>query len=836
MDEKTPPSATESNLDTVKQKLDSLAEKAKQHDFKGDARKAAEGVKDLRDSLKKHDFKTELKDAFAEARKSPASLWKKPETPRPGKELAVVGFAAAVGSFLITAVTSSSFLGLLSLLLGLGALLFSLLGLKTEGRKLAVGGTVVGLLVVFCSLGQMFGSSDRGEEDVEDVTSKVAATNVVSKKAKPAQTGNRGEYEEYMGEAASSIEEIIALSKDAKQIKGLEFCGFYTGMSYTNACLLASHYGMGDEDVWIRFNPKSGEVHQLGFSPRALGLMMNLSIDYDVAQLAIMGYLGITEWTIDAGEDVGGCYTSPERVSVELHKLEWSLGKRLALTITDEPRKQEYDKIASAFYNNKLIAEKIPELKKAGIRTQIMRLPGGVQLMLSFFGKSIVSDDQWDANKHPSIASFELTEAQWYAITGRKVPKPNGPTYPVTFVENGSGSTSDSMLWMPEAFYTTLNAMSYVQKWGIFFLEMEAGLWKDMARSPWLGKDGKKQQLTPGSIGNVAWHRGNSGGTQHPVGRKRPNIAGLYDILGNMSELCVDNGTRKCFGGDYYDLSENCTADFAIAFASERPDTPLYPRKTTIRLFGISSENLEPLARGIKLPGEVLLPMMTFKDKPSLWMGVFEVTRAQWCAVMGSIPQSEQEQFAAALGSAMTASIGGDTDHINHTKDHHPVTNVSWNDCQKFLKKLNDLPVVKEEGITFDLPTVEEWEYACRAGSTGEYGDVSRRDLGKVAWFDDETPENSDNIVRKLANRSTHEVGWKSINGYGLFDMIGNVAEWTSSNSGNLKIVCGGKGDKVLTASDCKITTRYSRDPNARGQFLGLRLVARMNLPVDKAD
>ena len=148
------------------------------------ARAAAEGVKDLTKSLGKHDFKAEMRDAFAETKKDPSSLWKKPETLRPGKDLAVMGLCVGVLLLLLLLVTSSSILGILCFLLGLGVLLVSLLGLKTQGRPLAFGGLAVGALVLVLALVQTFGSSN----SAADAASAPAADAVPAPAAKAASS------------------------------------------------------------------------------------------------------------------------------------------------------------------------------------------------------------------------------------------------------------------------------------------------------------------------------------------------------------------------------------------------------------------------------------------------------------------------------------------------------------------------------------------------------------------------------------------------------------------------------------------------------------------------
>ena len=174
----------------------------------------------------------------------------------------------------------------------------------------------------------------------------------------------------------------------------------------------------------------------------------------------------------------------------------------------------------------------------------------------------------------------------------------------------------------------------------------------------------------------------------------------------------------------------------------------------------------------------------------------YEVTQAIWEEVMGENPS----YFKGP---------------------NRPVERVSWDDCQEFIKKLNALPEVQESGFTYRLPTEKEWEYACRAGATGDYckladgTKITERTLGEVAWYNDNS------------GSETHPVGQKKPNAFGLYDMHGNVWEWCEDlyqAGGSLRVVRGGSWD--VGSRGCQAFIRACSYPDDRDNRLGFRLAA----------
>ncbi len=228
-------------------------------------------------------------------------------------------------------------------------------------------------------------------------------------------------------------------------------------------------------------------------------------------------------------------------------------------------------------------------------------------------------------------------------------------------------------------------------------------------------------------------------------------------------------------------------------------------------------------ARGCRAgdPVERLVTEMVQIPGRDYQMGKFEVTQAQWEAVMGENPS----KFKGA---------------------DHPVENVSWYDCQAFLEKLNAHPAARASGLVFRLPTEEEWEFACRAGSTNAYcrladgTEITEATLGRVAWYAENTATRPRWLSRfldfaeRLVDRvrevdwseteSHKPVGRKEPNAWGLHDLHGNVWEWTETADGVYRVNRG--GNWFNSARFCVSSFRNRLSPDSRGNCLGFRLCA----------
>ena len=210
-------------------------------------------------------------------------------------------------------------------------------------------------------------------------------------------------------------------------------------------------------------------------------------------------------------------------------------------------------------------------------------------------------------------------------------------------------------------------------------------------------------------------------------------------------------------------------------------------------------------------------------------IGVYTVTQGLWQAVMGKNPSyfSRTSPFFPHL-KRLRDSIKEITDE---ELKRFPVESVSWDDCQEFIEKLNE--VEKGNGWVYRLPREAEWEYACRGGATSEedcsycfYLSKPTNDLSsKDANFDGEFPGGNGEKGSFLKRTTT--VGSYAPNKLGLYDMHGNVWQWCDeleTPNGSRRVLRGGCYG-ISGGGYCAAGYRSGATPSLRYSDAGLRLV-----------
>ena len=296
-----------------------------------------------------------------------------------------------------------------------------------------------------------------------------------------------------------------------------------------------------------------------------------------------------------------------------------------------------------------------------------------------------------------------------------------------------------------------------------------------------------------------------------------------------VSELLI--GTHKIrLEKDGYDQQEKSVQiaenqesmlDFTltktVAKAPVLPAAPQGGAVETITVKGVSFNMIKVQGGTFTMGATAEQGSDAYNEKPThqvtlsdYYIGETEVTQELWQAVMG---RTIQEQ--AKKGTYATSLYG--------VGNNYPMYYISWDDCQTFITKLNQLT-----GKNFRLPTEAEWEYAARGGQKSRgYKYAGSNTLSDVAWYTDNS------------GSKTHPVKQKQANELGLYDMSGNVLEWcqdwhgsyssnaqtnpTGPSSGSARVDRGGGWNYY--ASDCRVAYRSYHSPGIRFSYLGFRVV-----------
>ena len=169
------------------------------------------------------------------------------------------------------------------------------------------------------------------------------------------------------------------------------------------------------------------------------------------------------------------------------------------------------------------------------------------------------------------------------------------------------------------------------------------------------------------------------------------------------------------------------------------------------------------------------------------------LTQVEWSSIMNNNPSKFNDGWSAGL---------------------RPVENISWDDCQQFLDKLNETDSEPKLGLhgKFRLPTNDEWEYAGRADTNTKWYNSDRdSDLDDVAWH------------AGNSGASTREVGQKTPNNWGLYDVHGNVAEWTSSMQDQK--YCTRGGSWLLESESTSFASKRYFARDKKSDSIGVRIV-----------
>ena len=270
---------------------------------------------------------------------------------------------------------------------------------------------------------------------------------------------------------------------------------------------------------------------------------------------------------------------------------------------------------------------------------------------------------------------------------------------------------------------------------------------------------------------------------------------------GTKVTLGANDVESLTFNGEALSVSGNTIADLYSKIAELKTMITMYHSGEAKKVFSVNDVSFTMIKVGCGTfqmgEKEWATPVHQVTLTNDYYIGETEVTQELWQAVMGSNPS-------------------------NFKGNKLPVEQVSWNDCQTFIAKLNELT-----GMNFRLPTEAEWEFAVRGGNASlGYTYSGSNIVGDVAWYENNS------------NNQTHEVATKAPNELGIYDMIGNVFEWcqewygdysssaqtnpTGPASGSYRVLRGGAWNS--DDYNCRMALRNGYWPSYPSYDLGLRL------------
>jgi formylglycine-generating enzyme required for sulfatase activity/predicted Ser/Thr protein kinase len=416
------------------------------------------------------------------------------------------------------------------------------------------------------------------------------------------------------------------------------------------------------------------------------------------------------------------------------------------------------------------------------------------------------------------LGVYEVTQEQYEKVMESNPSGFKGPGHPV-----------DTVRWEDaQEFIRRMNAMSAEQAAGRKYRLPTEAEWEYACRA------GTKTAYSFGDdsseLSRYGWSEGNSAGKSQPVGEKRPNPWGLYDMHGNVWEWCEDwygvyptdamldptgsdtGSERVLRSGSWLYPAAHCQSarrysckpsgrtdygDHGFRVALSPAGIPAQP--AAVLAVSDSSEN-KPASNSGNAPIEKPMPSPAVPNpaptdssasptvKQSLPLSLTNSIGMEFRLIpsgtflMGS-PAAEADRWTDETQHEVTISRPYYLGVYEVTQQQYselmsaapsffygqsyPVESVSWEDAQEFIRRLNAAPEEQAAGRKYRLPTEAEWEYACRAGSRSAYCfGDDSKELQKYGWFVDNS------------SGRTQPPGEKKANAWGLFDMHGNVWEW----------------------------------------------------------